>query len=135
MDVIEVRGRLYDLITRDDNVGGEGTNGRVVSPAQKAKSGERRGSKDKQRETVSLRRWAYDDSGPIGSLSHPRVGTRKTRLFKSSSRLSYAATMVPRNLYLSTDDAADSDTHRHHLHLMYCRVRFQGTDPFESRAK
>ena len=43
MDVIEVRGRLYDLIARDDDVGGEGTDGRVVSPAQKAKSGVSRG--------------------------------------------------------------------------------------------
>jgi hypothetical protein len=131
--VVEVCGRLYDLITRDDDVGGEGTDGRVVPPSENAESSNLMlGTRMAARE-----RCAYGASGLIGSLSHPRVGTRKTRLFRSSSRSSYAATTIPRNAHWVSGQLVlvTVDTHPHHLHLMCYRIRFQGTGPFESTAK
>ena len=38
---------------------------------------------------------SYVDSGASGSFSHPRMGTRKTRLLSSESSLSAAATTTP----------------------------------------
>ena len=93
--VVEMGGRADDLRAPDDDVCGECADGRVIPSSKEPEPSSvvppfvERGS------AMSSYGGAYGPSGASGSLSHPRVGTRKTRLFSSSSSSSCAATTIP----------------------------------------
>lgn len=137
MHVVEVRGRADDVLARDDDVCAEGADGWVGPASEDAEPGSVCAFVRSRREVV---RWAYGASGASGSSSHPRVGTRKTRSFKSSSLLSCAVTTIPDELCVVSSDVflemgSWGNTHWPRQRPACYQVRFPGTDPFESRAK
>ena len=80
MYVIKMHGCQANLLAWYDAVGGEGADGWISLAAKEAKPVIR---------ACQIVVWdegePYWTSGASGSFSHPRVGTRKTRIFKISS--------------------------------------------------